>query len=133
MNQLIEAWLDVHHKLVHLLSPSSLKVKSDGSRAKNISTDRSVADEDHVCQTCRDHGGQNCDIHLTFPGVRLLQCGYQVSPRDVTTEALHHDYQASLHFTVVGNYLIHIYIIYAVGPVKGAPSHQRRQKGIQRT
>ena len=46
-------------------------------------------------------GGQNRDIHLTFPGPRL-QRGYQVSPHDVTTEALCHDYQASLHFTVLG-------------------------------
>ena len=79
MNQLIEAWLDVHHELVHLLSPSSLEVESDGSRAKNTSTDHSVANEDHGCQTCGDHGGQNRDILLTFPGARLLQCGYQVS------------------------------------------------------
>ena len=68
-----------HYELVHLLSPSSFKVKSDGRRAKNTSLDRLriysrplVTDEDHVCQNCRgDPGGQNRDIHLTFSGPRL--------------------------------------------------------------
>ena len=40
INRLIEAWLDVHYKLVCLLSPSSFKVESDGHRAKNTSLDR---------------------------------------------------------------------------------------------
>ena len=49
-----------------------------------------VTDEDHVCQNCRGApGGQNRDIHLTFRG------------RDCN--ALRHDYQASLHFTALGN------------------------------
>ena len=58
INRPIEAWLDVHSKLVRLLLPSSFEVKSDGLRAKNTSLDclriysRPVTDEDHVCQTC---------------------------------------------------------------------------------
>ena len=66
-------------------------VKSKGRRAKNTSltyllTSSAVTDEDHMCQTCRGGpgGGQNRDIHLTFPGPRL-QRAYQVPPRDVTT------------------------------------------------
>ena len=47
-------------------------------------------------------GGQNRDIHLTFSEPRL-QRSYQVSPRDITTEVLRHDYQASLCFAVLGN------------------------------
>ena len=89
-----------------MLSPSCLKVKSDGRQAKNTSLDRlhiyspPVTDEDHVCQTCGGGpGGQNRDIHLTFLGPRL-QHGYEVSLRDITTEALRHDYQASLHSAI---------------------------------
>ena len=87
----------------HLASRSRVL---DGHQAKNTSLDhlriysRPVTDEDHVCQTCGGPpGGQNCDVHLTFLGVRL-QRSYQVSPRDVTTEALCHDYQASLRFAI---------------------------------
>ena len=39
-------------------------------------------------------------MHLTFPGPKL-QHGYQVSPRDITTEALRHDYQTSLHSAII--------------------------------
>ena len=57
MNQLIEAWLDVHYELVCLLSPSSFEVKSDGRRAKNTSLDRlriySRPVTNHMCQNCR--------------------------------------------------------------------------------
>ena len=51
------------------------------------------------------NGGQNRDIHLTFSGP-ILQRSYQVhvSSCDVTTKALHHDYQASLCSAVLGNH-----------------------------
>ena len=58
----VEAWLDVHYEPICLLSPSSLEVNSDGHQAKNTSIDHlhvriyshPVADEDHMCQTCRE-------------------------------------------------------------------------------
>ena len=71
--------------------PSRLEVKREGRQAESTSLDHLciyshlVTDEDHVCQTCGGApGGQNRDIHLTFPGLRL-QRAYQVPQRDVTT------------------------------------------------
>ena len=69
-----------------------------------------VTDEDDVRQT---YGGaprdQNRDIHLTCRG-RDCKRGYQVPPRDVTTEGLRHDYQASLRFAALGNYHRHLFV-----------------------
>ena len=64
---------------VHLLSPSSLEVKSIRRQAKITSTDRSVTDEDHVCQTC---GGP--------PGARTVTYIWRSRGRDCNIATKYH-------------------------------------------
>ena len=64
---------------VHLLSPSSLEVKSIGRQAKITSTDCSVTDEDHVCQTC---GGP--------PGARTVTYIWRSRGRDCNVATKYH-------------------------------------------
>ena len=86
---------------------------------------RPVTDEDHVCQITGATGGQNCDMHLTFPGLRL-QRSYQVSPRDITTEVLHHGYLALLCFAALGNYTMSLqkaFLLWFIFEVCAVVSH----------
>ena len=55
-----------------------------------------------TCAKLAGGRGQNCDIHLTFPGPRLQRGHHamrQVPSRDVTTR-IRHDYRASLRSAI---------------------------------